>query len=98
MSVLIQKGLILKNIQKETKYKPKQTLFLGDDVNDLSVIPAVQLFIVPSNAHKACKSKASLIGKCKGGNGFIREVADKILISKGINPFSNYYGHNDIEI
>ena len=29
----------VKNIQKETNLKPKQTLFLGDDINDLSVIP-----------------------------------------------------------
>ena len=88
----------VKNIQKETNLKPKQTLFLGDDINDLSVIPLVQLFIVPCNAHKACKSKASLIGKCNGGNGFIREVTDQILIAKGIDPFSTFYGHNDMEM
>ena len=34
--------------------------------------------------------KASYISSKKGGAGFIREIADLILISKGFNPYKEY--------
>ena len=88
----------VKLIQEETNSVPNQTLFLGDDVNDLSVIPLVKFFIVPNDAHMACKQKADFIAISSGGRGFIREVTDHILSSKGINPFKTFIGINDNEI
>ncbi len=88
----------VKLIQRETNSRLNQTLFLGDDVNDLSVIPLVKFFIVPCDAHRACKEKADYIASSFGGRGFIREVTDHILTSKGINPFKPYIGRNDDEI
>ena len=89
---IIKKGIknklvAINEIQKENNFSSNQTLFLGDDINDLSVLPSVELFIVPSDAHTACKSNANLIANSSGGNGFVREIADKILISKGIDPY-----------
>ena len=33
--------------------------------------------------------KANFIGKLNGGEGFVREVADKIFFSHGLNPIKN---------
>ena len=70
-------------------------LFLGDDVNDLTVIPHVNLFFTPKNAHHACKKKANFIGKLNGGEGFVREVADKIFFSHGLNPYKEFKTRNE---
>ena len=62
-------------------------MFLGDDINDLTVLPNISLFIVPSNAHIGCKRKASYISNFEGGKGFIRDIVDNLLISKNIDPY-----------
>lgn len=85
----------LQSIQEKLNITPLETLFLGDDINDLTVLDSVNAFIVPANAHEACKEKASLIANSRGGFGFIREVVDQILFSKGINPYMPFKTKND---
>ena len=70
--------------------QPSQTIFLGDDINDLTVIPAVRMFVSPANAHPACFKKASWIGTCKGGEGFLREFTDLFLLSLNIDPYKEF--------
>ena len=97
---IIKKGIknklvAINEIQKENNFSSNQTLFLGDDINDLSVLPSVELFIVPADAHTACKANANLIADSSGGNGFIREITDKILLSKGIDPYCAFETCNE---
>ena len=89
------KGETLKDIQYDLNIKVEETLFLGDDINDLTVLPNVSLFIVPSDAHKGCKKKASHICNSEGGKGFIREIADNLIISKQLDPFLPFETKND---
>ena len=85
----------LKSIQKKLNVTPSETLFLGDDINDLVVLDSVNLFISPSNAHNSCKKRASLVANSKGGDGFIREIVDQILFSKEIDPYVPFKTKND---
>ena len=89
------KAEALENIQRKYNFNEEETLFLGDDVNDLSVLSKVGLFFTPSDGHKSCKRKANFIGKSKGGNGFFREVSDRILIAKNISPNKKFYSRNE---
>ena len=100
---IIRKGIEdklyeIREIQNYLGLKSYQTIFLGDDVNDLRVLEAVSIFAVPSDAHEACKRKASLIGKKKGGYGFIREVTDKILFAQGFDPYKELATKNESSI
>tara|TARA_Y100000991_G_C21969153_1_gene348468 strand:+ start:1296 stop:1844 length:549 start_codon:yes stop_codon:yes gene_type:complete len=100
---IIRKGISdklieLKKIQQELGFDINETMFLGDDINDLRVIDSVGIFAVPYDAHEACKKKADFIGKKKGGKGFIREVVDFIFIAKGMNPYEPLITKNDFEI
>ena len=81
------KHIAINNIQKELNIKASQTIFLGDDINDLTVLPSVRMFLSPNNAHPACLGKANWIGKCKGGEGFFREFTDLFLLSLNIDPY-----------
>ena len=85
----------LLKIKRKLSLKREEILFLGDDINDLTVIKHVQLFFAPSNAHKAVKLKANYVSSFKGGAGFIREIADIILISKGKNPYQEFKSRNE---
>ena len=86
---------ILGGIQDGLNIKKEETIFLGDDINDLTVLPNVSLFIVPSDAHSGCKRYASYISKYKGGNGFIREIVDNLLIAKNFDPYLPFETKND---
>ena len=55
----------MQEIQDDLNIKKEETIFLGDDINDLTVLPNISLFIVPSDAHIGCKKKASYISKLK---------------------------------
>ena len=85
----------LLKIQRELSLKRDQILFLGDDINDLTVFNYVKLFFAPFNAHKAVKRKASYVSSLKGGYGFIREITDLILISKGNDPYNEFKSRNE---
>ena len=97
---IVRKGIscklkILREIQDDLNIKVEETIFLGDDINDLTVLPNISLFVVPSDAHIGCKRKASYISKSKGGRGFIREIADNLIISKDFDPYLPFETKND---
>ena len=85
----------LKDIQKDLNIKVEETIFLGDDINDLTVLPNTALFVVPSDANIGCKRKASYISKSEGGKGFVREIVDNLLISKNLDPYLPFETNND---
>ena len=74
----------LKNLQQKKKVSKSNTIYVGDDINDLVVKPLVNLLFAPSNASKSLLKKVDMELSHSGGEGAIRELAEKILISKGI--------------
>ena len=70
---------ILENIQSKYNLKKENTIYIGDDINDLVVKDIVSLFISPSNSTEITLSKADLILKKEGGKGAIRELANRLL-------------------
>tara|TARA_Y100001933_G_scaffold264835_1_gene332951 strand:- start:3682 stop:4260 length:579 start_codon:yes stop_codon:yes gene_type:complete len=74
----------LKNIQNKFDLNKENTIFIGDDINDLVVKDIVSLFISPSSSTEIVLRKADLILKKEGGKGAIRELADNILRDKKI--------------
>jgi len=53
--------------------------FIGDDVNDLSVMEKVGFTAVPADAIDSVKAKADLVLNSKGGEGAFREFADLLI-------------------
>ena len=88
------KLLAIKEIQEELNLSKLETAFLGDDINDLPVIPIVGMFLTPSDAHYACKEKACWVGMKPGGKGFLREFTDKLISSLQINPLEPFETSN----
>ena len=54
-------------------------LYLGNDLNDLTAIKLCGYSIAPLNAHNIIKENANLTLSSNGGNGFVREVIEKII-------------------
>jgi N-acylneuraminate cytidylyltransferase len=56
-----------------------ETIFVGNDVNDIDSFPLVGFAAVPKDAHRSARREADLHLKQFGGQGAVREVCDLIL-------------------
>ncbi len=79
-----QKDKILNQICTKFKVTPDETAFIGDDVNDEKIMKLVGLSFAPSDATQTIKNIADIITNTEGGQGVLREVTDKILLSQSI--------------
>lgn len=61
-------GILLENV-----------CYIGDDINDLEVIKAVGYGCCPKNAMPVVISAAKYVAACNGGEGVIREVAERVI-------------------
>ena len=66
-------------LRDEFKFKKDDILYLGDDLNDLTVRKSVGLLIAPKNASKIFKKYCDAILKNNGGFGAVRELAERLL-------------------
>ena len=72
----------IQNLQEELNISKEHTLFIGDDLNDISVKEKVSLIISPNDAVLPFKNIADYLLYKKGGDAAFRELVDMILKSK----------------
>tara|TARA_B100000700_G_scaffold329329_1_gene450594 strand:- start:14438 stop:14959 length:522 start_codon:yes stop_codon:yes gene_type:complete len=80
-----KKSRTLKDIQKRLSISTESTLYIGDDINDLDVLPYVSLFVVPKDCNSYVKRIADIKLRTNGGKGVLREVCDMVLHAKEKN-------------
>ena len=76
------KDKILKEWVKDENISLSDVAFIGDDINDMSIIEIVGFSACPSDASKSVKEKVSLVLNTKGGYGCVREFSDLYLSQK----------------
>lgn len=64
---------------------PEEVVFVGDDVNDLEVISRIGCSYAPADAHPLVVSTVCKVCRSKGGRGVAREVAEDVLLARGIS-------------
>ena len=69
----------LNTLQMDLNVSPTETVFVGDDLNDLAVRPVVALLLAPADACAAVRRGADLVIRRRGGHGAVRELAEQIL-------------------
>ncbi|CAM4164599.1 HAD family hydrolase [Aquirufa beregesia] len=78
------KERVLAEILKKYDLQPSHIAYIGDDVNDLVVLPFVGVFFCPADAVDQVKKVATNILQSNGGAGCFREMAELILEAQGI--------------
>ncbi|MPN50719.1 3-deoxy-D-manno-octulosonate 8-phosphate phosphatase KdsC [bioreactor metagenome] len=58
--------------------------FIGDDVNDLSLLRAVGFSATPADALDYIQQEVHYVTKKQGGQGAFRELVEKILSDSGL--------------
>lgn len=70
----------LNNWCKELSLKiDKEVAYMGDDINDITIMNKIYLSGCPNDAHKDVLKISSFVSKKKGGEGCIRDFCDFIL-------------------
>lgn len=57
----------------------QRTIYVGNDLNDLSIMRKVGLSIAPADAHPAILEICDIKGVQKGGQDFVREIIELML-------------------
>lgn len=84
----------LDELLKELNLAYEEVAYMGDDVNDLSVIKVAGLSAAPSDAVEEVLSKVHIVTKAIGGKGAVREFVEFIMKSqnKWKNVVKRYEG------
>lgn len=70
---------VLKALCAELGISLKNTLYIGDDVNDLDCIVQAGIGVAVANAENKVKQNADYITRVPGGQGAIREIVNMIV-------------------
>jgi N-acylneuraminate cytidylyltransferase len=70
----------LRRIANERGAELSNTVYVGNDVNDLSCLKAVGCAVVPAGTHPGLHPYAHFVLASAGGRGAVRELCDLILV------------------
>lgn len=73
------KAEIIEQLCSEYNILPENILYIGDDINDIEVLKRVGYSCCPADANKEVKDIVKYVAQARGGQGVIREIADKIV-------------------
>ena len=76
------KTIALKDILSNFNLESEKALFIGDDLPDIPVMKRVGVSVAVNDAHEEVKKIADITTNNTGGKGAVREICEKILISK----------------
>jgi 3-deoxy-D-manno-octulosonate 8-phosphate phosphatase (KDO 8-P phosphatase) len=65
----------------ENRIDPQNIMYIGNDVNDYEAMGIVGYPVAPKDAHPKIRRIAKLILSKKGGQGVIKELAEKLINS-----------------
>jgi 3-deoxy-D-manno-octulosonate 8-phosphate phosphatase (KDO 8-P phosphatase) len=80
MGIKNKKELLTKQLKPE---ELKKTLFMGDDLPDLELMPEVLLSCCPADAAVEIIAAAAYISPFGGGKGCVRDVIEKVMKQQG---------------
>jgi len=75
---------VLQNILDELDLTMENVASIGDDLNDYSMLVSSKISFVPANASNYVKKIADVILSQNGGDGAVREMIERLIISEGL--------------
>ena len=80
---IIDKASVFLKLIEFHKLKKKEVMYVGDDINDLSILKEAGIAACPADAPAYVRKFAQVTTEAKGGQGVVRELADLLLASRG---------------
>jgi len=86
LSLIGDKGEALRQVLSEYGIASEESMFIGDDLNDLKAFDVAGVTVAVRNASIHIKKRADIVTGAAGGAGAVREVVELILRARGIDP------------
>jgi len=80
---IADKGEALSGLLRDLGARPENTIYLGNDINDLPCFPLVACALVVADALPEAKRRADIVLSQVGGHGAVRELCDLLLQRMG---------------
>jgi 3-deoxy-D-manno-octulosonate 8-phosphate phosphatase (KDO 8-P phosphatase) len=77
------KAAVLREILAELGLAANEAAYIGDDVNDLSILREVGLSAAPADAPFEVRAQTEMVTQTGGGRGCLREFLEAILRARG---------------
>jgi len=77
------KGACLEELRAELRLELREIAYMGDDLNDLSLLREVGLSGAPADAPFEVREAALMVTEARGGEGCLREFLEAILRARG---------------
>ncbi|MFN9659659.1 MAG: KdsC family phosphatase [Cyanobacteriota bacterium] len=77
------KPAALEALQVELGVAREESVFVGDDLNDLAVRPVIGLLVCPADAAAPLRRQADWVLDRNGGDGAVRRLAEELLRARG---------------
>ena len=74
----------LHGLYRELGFSAEQSLFVGDDLNDLALLGQVGLLVATADATRPLRRQADAVLLHRGGAGAVRELAERLLQARGL--------------
>lgn len=79
LQAIDDKATALRAEMNKRGMRAEETIFVGNDVNDLPALDVAGFFVAPSDSHPEVLRRADLVLRNKGGRGALRELCDKLI-------------------
>jgi N-acylneuraminate cytidylyltransferase len=83
VQAVADKGRAVEDVAREQGVALSNTLFVGNDLNDLPAMRKVGWPVAVADAHETVRARARIVLGRGGGEGIVAEVADAILGAEG---------------
>lgn len=80
---IADKGEALAGVLRDLDVRPENTIYLGNDINDLPCFPLVACALVVADALPEAKRRADIVLSHNGGHGAVRELCDLLMQQMG---------------
>jgi 3-deoxy-D-manno-octulosonate 8-phosphate phosphatase (KDO 8-P phosphatase) len=80
---ILDKLSVVEKLAAHYKFKMKEVMYIGDDINDVSVFRKCGMSVCPCDTFEYIKNEVDLVSQLKGGKGVMREAADLVLAARG---------------
>jgi 3-deoxy-D-manno-octulosonate 8-phosphate phosphatase (KDO 8-P phosphatase) len=77
------KRAALRELLQRESLNSSQVAYIGDDLNDLTVMQEVGLSAAPADAAREVRQQAFMVTDASGGHGCLREFLEAILRARG---------------